>query len=347
MKTPTLVQPFEWRDNTLVLLDQTRLPAAEVYLTLTDYKQVATAIKTLQVRGAPAIGVAGGYGVALGALQMKAKTRPAFLAHLHEVCLTLAGTRPTARNLFWAIERVEKAAHAPENIEEIRKAVIDEAVAIHAEEVEATRLLSRHGARLIKKGMTILTHCNTGPLAAPGWGTALGVIIYAHCQGKKVHVYADETRPLLQGARLTTWELMKAGVLVTLITDSMAGSFLGRGKIDCVIVGADTIAANGDTANKIGTYGVAVLAKENGVPFYVAAPTSTIDMRLKSGDDIIIEQRRPEEVTHFGGVATAPEGVSVANPAFDVTPARYITAFVTEKGIMRKPYARSIREELS
>jgi methylthioribose-1-phosphate isomerase len=230
---------------------------------------------------------------------------------------------------------MEKAAHTNSTVAEIKSQLVAEAIAIHKQEIESSTRLSRHGARLIKDGMTVLTHCNTGPLAAPGYGTALGIIIYAHRQGKKVRVFADETRPLLQGARLTTWELQKAGVPVTLITDSMAGSLMGRGKIDCVIVGADRIAANGDTANKIGTYTLGVLAKENSIPFYVAAPTSTFDLSLKTGADIPIEQRKPEEVTHFGGVQIAPDGVAAVNPAFDVTPQEYITAIVTERGIMR------------
>jgi methylthioribose-1-phosphate isomerase len=340
MKPFNLTQPLEWLGNRVRLLDQTRLPAEEVYLDITDYRGIVDAIKTMKVRGAPSIGVAGAYGLALGALQIKARSKVAFLKELHTIADTIAGTRPTARNLFWAIERMEKAAHSGKDIPEIKQSLVDEAIKIHAEEVKATRRLSRNGARLIKDGMTVLTHCNTGPLAAPGYGTALGVIIYAYQQGKKVRVFVDETRPLLQGARLTTWELKKAGIPVTLITDSMAGSFMKRGEIDCVIVGADRITANGDTANKIGTYSLAVLAKEHSIPFYVAAPTSTIDLSLKSGDDIPIEQRKPEEVTHIKGVQLAPDGIDVANPAFDITPAKYITAIVTEKGIIRKPFGK-------
>ncbi len=294
---------------------------------------MVTAIKTLQVRGAPAIGIAGAYGVALGALQITAKSKSAFLDQLHTVARAIAGTRPTARNLFWAVERMEQDARSCGRVEDIKPALVAEAQKIHAEEMEATRQLSRHGAKLIKDGMNILTICNTGPLAAPGYGTALGIMIYAHQQGKKVRVIACETRPLLQGARLTTWECKKAGIPVTLITDSMAGSFMKQGKIDCVIVGADRITANGDTANKIGTYSLAVLAKEHGIPFYVAAPESTIDRSIKSGDEIPIEERKPEEVTRINGVHIAAENIDVANPAFDVTPAKYITSFVTEKGI--------------
>ena len=340
MKILNLPQPLEWFENRVRLLDQTRLPAEEVYLDITDYRDMVTAIKTLQVRGAPAIGIAGAYGIVLGALQIKAKSKSAFLTQLHKVANAISSTRPTARNLFWAVERMEQAARYCGRVENIKPALVAEAQKIHAEEMEATRKLSRHGAKLIKDGMNILTICNTGPLAAPGYGTALGIVIYAHQQGKKVRVIACETRPLLQGARLTTWECKKAGLPVTLITDSMAGSFMKRGKIDCVIVGADRIAANGDTANKIGTYSLAVLAKEHCIPFYVAAPESTIDRSLKSGDDIPIEERKPEEVTRINGVQLAPDGIDVANPAFDVTPAKYITSFVTEKGIIRKPFRK-------
>ena len=342
MKPLNLTQPLEWRGDKVRLLDQTRLPAEEVYLDITDYRGIVDAIKTMKVRGAPAIGIAGAYGLALGGLQIKARSRDAYVSQLHTIANTMAGTRPTARNLFWAIERMEKVAHSGKDIPEIKQSLVDEAVKIHAEEVKATRKLSRNGARLLKDGMTILTHCNTGPLAAPGYGTALGIIIYAHQQGKKVRVFVDETRPLLQGARLTAWELKKAGIPFTLITDSMAGSFMRRGEIDCVIVGADRIAANGDTANKIGTYSLAVLAKEHGIPFYVAAPTSTIDLSLKSGDNIPIEQRKPEEITHIKDIQIAPDGIDVANPAFDITPVKYITAIVTEKGIFKSPFRQQL-----
>ncbi|MDP2919212.1 MAG: S-methyl-5-thioribose-1-phosphate isomerase [Dehalococcoidia bacterium] len=333
-----LPQPLEWRGDKVRLLDQTLLPLEEVYLDITDYREMATAIKELKVRGAPAIGVAGAYGMALGGLQIKARSKASFLEKLHAAAQTLAGTRPTARNLFWAIERMEKAARNCGRVAEIKQALIAEAVKIHETEVDNSMKMSRKGARLLKSGCRVLTHCNTGPLAAPGYGTALGVVIYAHRQGKKVHVYADETRPLLQGARLTTWECQKAGIPVTLITDNMAGWLMKRGEIDCVIVGADRIAANGDTANKIGTYSVAVLAKEHNIPFYVVAPTSTIDLSMKTGDEIPIEQRKPEEVTHIGGIRFAASNVAVVNPAFDVTPARYITAIVTERGIIRKSF---------
>ena len=336
-------QPIAWRGSCFIILDQTRLPREETYLELDDYRDVAAAIKALKVRGAPAIGIAGAYAVALGALKIDSRTAADFLKKLQGVIDAVGSTRPTARNLFFALERMKKASETGKNAADIKKALVNEAVKIHEEEADATRRLSRFGAELIKDGSTILTHCNTGPLATSGSGTALGAIIAAHRQGKKIQVLADETRPLLQGARLTTWELQKAGVPVTLITDSMAGSFMRRGKVDCVMTGADRIAANGDTANKIGTYTLAVLARENKVPFYIAAPTSTIDPALKTGDAIPIEERKPEEVTHLNGIPIAPEGVSAANPAFDVTPHKYITAIITEKGIIRAPYGAGIR----
>jgi len=330
-------QPIEWEEDKVKLLDQTLLPGEELYLEISDYHEIMTAIKELKIRGAPAIGVAGAYGMVLGARQITAGKKVNFLSELHQVANAISGTRPTARNLFWAIDRMEDVAAKGKNIEEIKTTLLKEAKKIHNEEAQATFELSKNGNELIKEGARILTHCNTGPLATTGYGTALGIIIYAHMQGKKVQVYADETRPLLQGARLTTWELRKIGIPVTLITDSMAGYFMNKGKIDYVIVGADRIAANGDTANKIGTYSVAVLAKENKVPFYVAAPMSTFDLSLSSGRRIPIEQRNPSEVTHIKGIAIAPRYVSAANPAFDVTPSKYITAIVTEKGIIRKP----------
>jgi methylthioribose-1-phosphate isomerase len=342
------VQPIEWLGNRVKILDQTRLPQTEVYLELDTYQDIALAIAQLKIRGAPAIGIVGAYGIALGALEIESSSKDDFLEKFRQVSQTIAGTRPTARNLFRAVERMEQVAKASNDVTEIKKSLVQEAARIHSEEIEATRKLSRFGAELIlpsgKVGFTILTHCNTGPLATTGYGTALGAIIQAKEQGKKIKVFATETRPLLQGARLTTWELKKAGVPFTLITDSMAGYFMNQGGIDCVIVGADRIAANGDTANKIGTYTLAVLARENGIPFYVAAPTSTIDPSLKSGKGIPIEQRKPEEVTHIQGVAIAPEGTEAANPAFDVTPHKYITALITERGIIRKPYGEGIKK---
>ena len=335
-------QPIEWLDDRVRLLDQTRLPGEEVYLEIADYREMAVAIKELKVRGAPAIGVAGAYGMALGALAIKAGTIQEFRDRLQEVSRTLRSTRPTAKNLFIAMDRMDAVTASGKDVTRTKAALIDEAISIHAGEAKATENLSRIGADLIENGFTILTHCNTGPLATTGYGTALGVILYAHEQGKEVRVLADETRPLLQGARLTCWELQKAGIPVTLITDSMAGYFMSKGSVDCVIVGADRITANGDTANKIGTYTVAVLAKENGVPFYVAAPTTTIDVALASGDEIPIEERSPDEVTGFHGIRTAPEGCQAANPAFDVTPHRYITAIITERGIIREPFGEGI-----
>lgn len=336
-------QPIVWLGDRIIILDQTLLPREEVYLELKDYRDVASAIKELRVRGAPAIGIAGAYAVALGALAIKSSTRETFIAELQKILDSIAATRPTARNLFFALERLKKAATAGKSPASIRKSLVEEAKKIHKEEAEATARISRYGAVLIQDGWTVLTHCNTGPLAAPDSGTALGVIVAAHEQGKHIKVIATETRPLLQGARLTTWELMKAGVPATLITDSAAGYFMKAGKVDCVITGADRIAANGDTANKIGTYTLAVLAKENNVPFYVAAPVSTIDMFLKTGTEIPIEERRPGEITHFQGIAVAPEGVSAANPAFDITPHQYITSFITDKGIIKKPYTAGIK----
>jgi len=335
--------PIEWLGNKVKILDQTRLPQEEAYLEFNCYQDIASAIVELKIRGAPAIGVLGAYAIALGALEIEARARDRFLEELRGVISTIATTRPTARNLFQAIERVQKVAEAGKDVEQIKTALVQEAVKIHSEEVEATRKLSQLGAGLIKDGFTIMTHCNTGPLATTGYGTALGVIIRAKKQGKKIRVFATETRPLLQGARLTTWELKKAGIPFILITDSMAGYFISRGEIDCVVVGADRIAANGDTANKIGTYTLAVLAKENGIPFYVAAPTTTIDPSLASGEEIPIEQRKPEEVTHIHGVSIAPDGIEVANPAFDVTPHKYITALITERGIIRKPFGEGMK----
>jgi len=336
-------QPIEWLGNKVKLLDQTRLPREEVYLELSDYQEVAAAIKEMRIRGAPAIGVAGAYGIALGALKIEAASRDEFLLRLKDIMQTLAATRPTARNLFVAIDRMQQAAGAGGDMEQIKKALVSEAARIHSGEAEATGKLARFGAELIKDGATILTHCNTGPLATTGCGTALGVIRQAKEQGKKIKVLASETRPLLQGARLTAWELKQALIPFTLITDSMAGYFLSRGEIDCIIIGADRIASNGDTANKIGSYTLAVLAMENGVPFYVAAPVSTIDLSLACGDEIPIEERDPDEVTHLQGVSTAPDGTRAANPAFDVTPHYYITAIITEKGIIKEPYIERLK----
>ena len=336
-------QPIAWLGDRVKILDQTLLPGREVYLELKDYREVASAIRELKVRGAPAIGIAGAYAVALGALAIDAASLDVFLGRLYNVINAVAATRPTARNLFFALDRLRKIAATGSSPASIKKALVAAALRIHREEAEATRRISRYGAALIKDDWTVLTHCNTGPLAAPDSGTALGVIIAAHGQGKNIAVFATETRPLLQGARLTTWELQKAGVPVTLIADAAAGHFIKSGKLDCVITGADRIAASGDAANKIGTCSLAVLAKENAIPFYVAAPVSTIDISLKSGDEIPIEERNPEEVTHFGGGLIAPEGTVAANPAFDITPHRYITALITDRGVIGKPLKVGIK----
>ena len=341
------MEPIEWLDGRIGIIDQSRLPHDEVHLDLTCYEEVAEAIKTLRVRGAPLIGIAAAYGLALCAQTIEAKSTAQFLKELRRIAEALASTRPTAVNLRWAIDRMLAAAEARKDIAGIKSALITEAKAIHEEEREATAKLSHCGAELIEDGFTILTHCNAGSLATGGYGTALGVIKAAREQGKSISVFATETRPLLQGARLTTWELMQDGIPVTLITDSMAGHFLSRRKINCVITGADRIAANGDTANKIGTYALAVLANENKVPFYIAAPLSTIDRSVPSGDGIPIEERAPEEVTHIQGIRTAAPGVQAANPAFDVTPYRYISAIITECGVTRKPYVANLAKLFS
>jgi methylthioribose-1-phosphate isomerase len=338
------MKAIEWLGDRVKILDQSQLPQKETYLELKRYQDIASAIAGLKIRGAPAIGVAGAYGLALAALKIKTRAKGDFIKELRAASQDIAHTRPTARNLFGAIDRMLKVAEAGKDVEEIKKALVTEAIRIHDEEAEATLKLSRLGAGLIKDGFSILTHCNTGALATAGYGTALGVIKQAFEQGKKIKVLATETRPLLQGARITAWELKQANIPFRLITDSMAGYFMGRGEVDCVIVGADRIASNGDTANKIGTYTLAVLSKEHKIPFYVAAPTTTIDPSLASGEEIPIEQRSPEEVTRIQGVRIAPEGIEAANPAFDVTPHRYITAIITESGIIRKPFGEGIRK---
>jgi len=336
---------IEWRGNMVVMLDQTRLPGVEVYNEYGDFKEVAEAIRGMVIRGAPAIGVAAAMGIALGARDIIADTFESFYQQLINVCDVMAKTRPTAVNLFWAIERMKGIAEAnrDKGLDVIRKLLKAEALRIEEEDQAICKAIGRHGATLIEKGATILTHCNAGGLATAGYGTALGVIRAAHEAGKEIKVFADETRPWLQGARLTAWELMREGIPVTLIADNMAGWFMKKGEIDICIVGADRIAANGDTANKIGTYSVAVLARENNVPFYVAAPVSTFDLEITSGDEIPIEERHSREVTHLQGLPVAPEGVAVRNPAFDVTPARYITGIITEKGVVTGDYSRQLR----
>jgi methylthioribose-1-phosphate isomerase len=335
---------IEWLGDRIKIIDQTELPHKEVFLELRDCHEVADAIKKLCIRGAPDIGVAAAYGFALAAQSIKASSKADFLTKLRPISKTLASSRPTAVNLFWALERMNKVAQSGKNVPQIKAALITEAQRIEAENDEANRRLSELGAELIQDGFTILTHCNAGSLATAGYGTALGVIKMAKEQGKKVRVYANETRPLLQGARLTVWELLKENIPVTLITDSMAGYFMNKGVINCVIVGADRIAANGDVANKIGTYTMAVLAAENGIPFYVAAPMSTIDFSLPSGADIPIEERNPDEVTHIQGIRIAPKGVKAANPAFDVTPHCYVSAIITENGVFREPYVEKMKK---
>ncbi|NQT73816.1 MAG: S-methyl-5-thioribose-1-phosphate isomerase [Chloroflexi bacterium] len=333
---------IEWQGENIRMLDQTCLPLEEVYLELTDIPALCEAIKALRIRGAPAIGVAAAYGLALGANAINTDSKEEFLSKLDEVSKTLAATRPTAVNLFWALDRMSRVAQAGSTVSEIKAALMNEVKLIEQETDEADRRMGKFGADLIEDGFTILTHCNAGALATAGYGTALGVIKAAHEQGKKIQVFADETRPLLQGAQLTTWEMIQAGIPVTLITDNMAGYFMKAGKIDCVVVGSDRIAANGDVANKIGTYSVSVLAKEHSIPFYVAAPVSTIDYSLKSGDDIPIEERDPIEVTCVRDVRIAPEGVKVASPAFDVTPHQHVSAIITEEGIAHDPYIESL-----
>lgn len=337
---------IEWRDNSVIMIDQTRLPGEEIYNTYTDYQGVAEAIRGMIIRGAPAIGVAAAMGVALGARGIIADTHESFFRQLDNVCDVLARTRPTAVNLFWAIDKMKQIAedNKEKKLDQIREILKQEAIRIEAEDLTICRNIGKWGATLIPEGATILTHCNAGGLATAGYGTALGVIRAAHESGKKIQVFADETRPWLQGARLTAWELMKEEIPVTLISDNMAGFFMNRGEITCCVVGADRIAANGDTANKIGTYSVAVLAKENNIPFYVAAPVSTLDLSLADGSRIPIEERPATEVTHIRGTSIAPEGIKVRNPSFDVTPAGYITAIITENGIVKGDYASGLRQ---
>lgn len=340
------MKPVDFVQNKVTILDQTRLPQKVVFVELKDYRDVARAIKEMRVRGAPAIGVTAAYGVALGAQRIIANNREDFLRQLVTIFNTFRATRPTAVNLFRTLDRMKRIAEKARNITELKEALEGEARRIHSEEEAAMERLSQIGAQLIEDGFSILTHCNTGALATAGYGTAQGVIRAAWKEGKRISVLATETRPLLQGARLTTWELLQEEIPVTLITDSMAGYFMKEGKVNCVIVGADRIAANGDVANKIGTYTLAVLAMENGIPFYVAATTSSIDLSLSSGDKIPVEERSPEEVTFIQGVAIAPKGVKAANPAFDVTPHFYVSAIITEKGIATEPYEYKLKRLL-
>ena len=339
-----MFKTIEWKNNMVVMIDQRLLPNEEVYRTYMDFLDVAEAIREMVIRGAPAIGVAAAMGIALGAIDVKSKERKEFVKQFNHICNVMAHTRPTAVNLFWAIDRMKRVVKENPKLkaDELKERLVEEAKRVYEEDIEINRQMGRHGSKLIKNRATVLTHCNAGALATAGYGTALGVIRAAIEEGKKIKVFADETRPFLQGSRLTAWELMKDGIDTTLITDNMSGYIMKKGLIDAVIVGADRIAANGDVANKIGTYSVAVLAKEHKIPFYVAAPISTIDLKIKSGDSIPIEERDIREVTHVKNIPIAPNAVKVKNPAFDVTPNRLVTAIITEKGIARKPFGKSI-----
>ncbi len=341
-----MLPTIEWKEDCVVMIDQRKLPAAEIYVTCRTANEVAKAIKTMVIRGAPAIGVAAAMGIALGMRKSKATGTKQFTTEFQKTCDLMAGTRPTAVNLFWAIERMKKtfadAAQGGCSVDEIKQRLVTDAIAIHDEDVQSCRTMGAYGAELVPETARILTHCNAGALATAGYGTALGVIRAAVEQGKKVAVMADETRPFLQGARLTAWELVKDGIDTTVITDNMSASMMRLGHVDLVVVGADRIAANGDVANKVGTYGVAVLAKEHGIPFYVAAPISTVDLGTADGAGIPIEERNAREVTHVGSSRLTPEGARIRNPAFDVTPAKYVTAIITERGIARPPYSESL-----
>ncbi|RPI52102.1 MAG: S-methyl-5-thioribose-1-phosphate isomerase [Acidobacteria bacterium] len=341
-----MLPTIEWNDEGIVMIDQRKLPGAEIYVTCKSPKEVAKAIKTMVIRGAPAIGVAAAMGLALGVRQSAATGTTKLAAEFYKLCEMMADTRPTAVNLFWAIDRMKRVfaemASAGHSVDQIKGRLEAEARGIHDEDVESCRAMGAHGATVVPDSARVLTHCNAGALATAGYGTALGVIRGAVEQGKKVAVLADETRPFLQGARLTAWELTRDGIDTTVITDNMAGALMRGGEIDLVVVGADRIAANGDVANKIGTYTVAVLAKEHGIPFYVAAPISTVDLATPDGSRIPIEERNGKEVTHIGPVRMTPEAAKVRNPAFDVTPNKYETATITEKGIARPPYDESL-----
>jgi methylthioribose-1-phosphate isomerase len=343
-----MIPTLEWTADGVRFLDQTRLPLEETYVLATTYKQVADVIVTMVVRGAPAIGVSAAMGVALGVQKSAATSIDALDADFELIAKTLASTRPTAVNLFWGIERMRQRYHslksAGKSLDNVREGLIAEACLMYDEDIAACKTMGAHGAELMPRSGSVLTHCNAGALATCGYGSALGVVRAAVERGHELHVYADETRPFLQGARLTAWELMHDGIPTTVLCDNMAASLMRQGKIQAVIVGADRIAANGDVANKIGTYGVAVLAKEHGIPFYVAAPWSTIDLETAHGDDIPIEQRAAVEVTHHGGKQLTPHGVGIENPAFDVTPAKYVTAIITERGVLRAPYRESLAE---
>jgi len=339
-----MIQTLEWTDHGVRFLDQTKLPTEETYVTCTTYQEVADVIRNMVVRGAPAIGVAAALGIALGVKNSKAENIDDLQRELDQICEVIGKTRPTAVNLFWAIRRMKQKFESLSTlpVAQIQEAIIEEAKRVHAEDIAINQAMGRHGAALMPPSGGVLTHCNAGALATAGYGTALGVIRAAVEQGKKIHVFADETRPFLQGSRLTAWELVKDGIPTTVISDNTSGAIMRQGKVGAVIVGADRIAANGDVANKIGTYTVAVLAKEHGIPFYVAAPISTVDLETPDGSKIPIEQRNPAEVTTIAGKRMTPDGVQIENPAFDVTPAKLVTAIVTERGIARAPYEKSL-----
>jgi methylthioribose-1-phosphate isomerase len=343
-----MIPTLEWLPTGVSFLDQTKLPLEETYVLATDYKQVATVIRDMIVRGAPAIGVSAAMGVAIGIDRSTARNLDALTKEVAVICDTLAATRPTAVNLFWGIDEIRSlyntlaAKNTP--IPEIKAAVVAKARRMYDEDIAACKQMGAHGASLLPLEGTVLTHCNAGALATCGYGTALGVIRAAVARGHKIDVFADETRPFLQGARLTAWELMKDNIPTTVLCDNMAAHLMSKGRIQAVIVGADRIAANGDTANKIGTYGLSILAREHGIPFYVAAPWSTLDLQTASGEEIPIEQRDAREVTHSNGKQMTPHGVAIENPAFDVTPAKYVTAIITEPGVLRAPYEQSIQQ---
>jgi methylthioribose-1-phosphate isomerase len=344
-----MIPTLEWTEEGVRFLDQTKLPLEETYVLAKTYQDVADVITTMVVRGAPAIGVAAAMGVALGAKKSAARDVAELSRDVERISEVLAATRPTAVNLFWAIRRMNDRFEALKSqkgigLDAIRAGLVAEALKMYDEDIAACRAMGDFGAGLMPEEGGVLTHCNAGALATCGYGTALGVIRSAVAEGRKLHVYADETRPFLQGARLTAWELMHDGIRTTVLCDNMAASRMRAGKIQAVVVGADRIAANGDVANKIGTYGVAVLAKEHGIPFYVAAPWSTIDLNTATGDAIPIEERAAVEVTHHGGKQLTPNGVGIENPAFDVTPAKYVTAIITERGVLRAPYSESLRQ---
>ncbi|MGB7070099.1 MAG: S-methyl-5-thioribose-1-phosphate isomerase [Pyrinomonadaceae bacterium] len=342
--------PVKWTDEGVLMLDQRLLPTEEKWLTLKTYNDVAVGIKDMVVRGAPAIGVSAAYGIALGAKHFVGTNVDDLEDELEYICEVLGATRPTAVNLFWAIDRMKRKFQAAKSerlsVSEIKQVLIEDAAAIHEEDIESQRLIAQYGGELIEDNSTVLTHCNAGALATGGvWGTALGVIRGAIDQGKSVSVIADETRPYLQGSRLTVWELLQDDIPVTLITDNMSGHIMKKGRVQAVVVGSDRIAANGDVANKIGTYMVAVLAKQHGIPFYVAAPLSTVDLNCPTGEQIPIEERDIREVTHVKDIQLAPDGIGVSNYAFDVTPNELVTAIITEKGVARAPYTESLKSQ--